>query len=138
MLDILNIEGNFSNPVGDSAYDVAVNNGFKGTEQEWLDSLIGPPGPQGPKGDTGATGPAGKDGTNGIDGKVDDVLVDGKSVVTDGIANIDLSSVSELDNVLRNILEAIQEGGTTSNTIAEIEQVIVSYFENKTVEEVEA
>ena len=24
---------------GDSAYQVAVNNGFKGTEQEWIDSL---------------------------------------------------------------------------------------------------
>lgn len=71
-------------------------------------------------------------------GKVDDVLVDGKSVVVDKIANIDLSSVSELDNVLRDILDAIQNGGTTSMVIEEIEQIIVSYFENKTVEEVEA
>lgn len=29
---------------GQSAYEVAVNNGFEGTEQEWLDSLQGPPG----------------------------------------------------------------------------------------------
>lgn len=28
-------------PAGDSAYDVAVSNGFEGTEQEWLDSLGG-------------------------------------------------------------------------------------------------
>jgi hypothetical protein len=28
-------------PEGDSAYDVAVDNGFVGTEQEWLDSLVG-------------------------------------------------------------------------------------------------
>jgi hypothetical protein len=28
-------------PVGDSAYDVAVENGFVGTEQEWLDSIGG-------------------------------------------------------------------------------------------------
>lgn len=46
-------------------------------------------------------------------------------------------SVSDLEKVLQDILEAIQKGGTTSNTIAEIEQIIVSYFENKTVEEVE-
>lgn len=26
---------------GKSAYDIAVSNGFSGTEQEWLDSLIG-------------------------------------------------------------------------------------------------
>lgn len=39
---------------GDSGYQVAVANGFIGTEVEWLASLVGPPGPQGPKGDTGA------------------------------------------------------------------------------------
>ena len=27
--------------VGDSAYEIAVNNGFTGTEEEWLDSLKG-------------------------------------------------------------------------------------------------
>lgn len=51
--------------VGKSAYEIAVDNGFEGTEQEWLDSLEGiqgekgDTGPQGPKGATGATGPAG-------------------------------------------------------------------------------
>lgn len=29
-------------PAGDSAYDIAVDNGFVGTESEWLDSLVGP------------------------------------------------------------------------------------------------
>jgi hypothetical protein len=47
------------------------------------------------------------------------------------------NSVMELENVLRDILEAIQNGGTTSMIIEEIEQLIVSYFENKTVGEVE-
>ena len=28
-------------PAGDSAYEVALENGFEGTEQEWLDSLVG-------------------------------------------------------------------------------------------------
>lgn len=32
---------------GESAYDVAVDNGFVGTEEEWLESLVGPPGPGG-------------------------------------------------------------------------------------------
>src|SRR5690606_4657878 len=44
---------------GESAYQVAVDNGFVGTESEWLASLKGEPGPageQGPKGDTGASG----------------------------------------------------------------------------------
>lgn len=35
---------------GPSAYQVAIENGFEGTEQEWLDSLVGPEGPQGPAG----------------------------------------------------------------------------------------
>ena len=38
---------------GLSAYEVAVKNGFEGTEQEWLDSLKGEPGIQGEPGDTG-------------------------------------------------------------------------------------
>ncbi len=50
---------------GDSAYEVAVANGFTGSETEWLASL------KGDKGDTGAdgaTGANGQDGTNGVDG----------------------------------------------------------------------
>lgn len=54
---------------GLSAYEVAVKNGFAGTEQQWLDSLRGPQGPQGPAGNdgqdgqTGPQGPAGPSGT---------------------------------------------------------------------------
>jgi hypothetical protein len=35
-------------PNGESAYQLAVNAGFTGSEAEWLASLIGPPGPPGP------------------------------------------------------------------------------------------
>lgn len=41
---------------GLSAYEVAVENGFRGTEQDWLDSLVGPRGPKGPKGEKGEPG----------------------------------------------------------------------------------
>lgn len=34
-------------PEGDSAYEVAVTNGFVGTQKEWLASLVGPAGPSG-------------------------------------------------------------------------------------------
>ncbi|MCP9020031.1 MULTISPECIES: hypothetical protein [Bacillus amyloliquefaciens group] len=47
---------NVSIVTGKSAYDIAVDNGFSGTVEEWLASL------KGEKGDTGATGAAGKDG----------------------------------------------------------------------------
>jgi hypothetical protein len=38
------------------AYQVAVDNGFVGTEQDWLDSLVGPQGDEGPQGATGSPG----------------------------------------------------------------------------------
>ena len=50
---------------GFSAYEIAVQNGYTGTVEEWLLSLIGPEGPQGEKGNTGAQGPTGPAG-NGI------------------------------------------------------------------------
>lgn len=56
---------------GKSAYEVAVEDGFVGTDAEWLASLqgadgaTGPQGPTGPKGDTGDTGPQGPQGESG-------------------------------------------------------------------------
>ena len=47
---------------GDSAYEVAVNNGFVGTEAQWLASLVGPAGSAGAAGSTGATGATGSAG----------------------------------------------------------------------------
>lgn len=61
-------------PQGDSAYEVAVINGYVGTEVDWLASLVGPMGPQGPQGEqgiqglTGATGLTGAQGPQGIQG----------------------------------------------------------------------
>lgn len=42
--------GNVKVPRGYSAYEIAVQNGFTGTEQEWLDSLVGAPGADGADG----------------------------------------------------------------------------------------
>jgi hypothetical protein len=50
---------------GDSAYEVAVKNGFVGSVAQWLASLVGA---QGVKGDTGATGPQGVAGPQGQQG----------------------------------------------------------------------
>jgi hypothetical protein len=47
------LHGAFPSKAGDSAYQVAQKNGFEGTEQEWLASLVGPPG------GAGAAGPSG-------------------------------------------------------------------------------
>ena len=56
---------------GESAYEIAVDNGFVGTVEQWLASLKGSKGDKGDKGDKGETGAAGadgKDGANGADG----------------------------------------------------------------------
>lgn len=50
---------------GDSAYQVAVKNGFKGTEEEWLASLVGEKGLPGEIGPAGPTGPQGEKGADG-------------------------------------------------------------------------
>lgn len=55
-------------PPGASAYEIAVENGFVGTEAEWLASLEGAQGPQGPQGIQGIQGPAGADGAPGAPG----------------------------------------------------------------------
>ena len=60
--------GGGSGADGASAYEVAVANGFVGTEVEWLASLVGPAGADGAPGADGAQGPAGADGAQGPSG----------------------------------------------------------------------
>ena len=55
---------------GKSAYQIAVDGGFEGNEQEWLQSLKGAQGPQGPKGEAGAQGLQGPKGDKGEQGAV--------------------------------------------------------------------
>ena len=71
--------------------------------------------------------------------KQEQVEIDGE-VITPYLPVFDelVNDVAGLEKILQDILVAIQNGGTTSNTIAEIEQLIVSYLETKTIEEVEA
>lgn len=61
-------------PKGDSAYNLAQQDGFEGTVEEWLDSLVGidgedgAPGQKGDKGDKGDQGPQGIQGVVGPQG----------------------------------------------------------------------
>lgn len=56
---------------GKSAYEIALSNGYNGSETAWLESLKGadgvqgPIGPQGPKGEAGVAGPQGCKGDTG-------------------------------------------------------------------------
>ena len=65
---------------GKSAYQIAVEHGFSGTEAEWLASLKGPigeTGPQGIQGPQGERGPAGADGAVGPQGPKGDTGLQG-------------------------------------------------------------
>ncbi len=55
-------------PAGDSAYTIAVANGFSGTEAQWLTSLTGADGADGADGSVGPAGPAGPAGADGAAG----------------------------------------------------------------------
>lgn len=50
---------------GKSAYEIALQDGFEGTEEEWLESLKGEPGAKGEQGDVGPAGPQGPQGAAG-------------------------------------------------------------------------
>ena len=54
---------------GKSAYEIAVEHGFVGTEADWLESLKGVDGKDGCDGRNGADGLPGRDGIDGTDGK---------------------------------------------------------------------
>jgi hypothetical protein len=62
-------EGGGIGQKGDSAYQVAVKNGFVGTETEWLESLKGADGKDGIDGKDGEKGETGERGLQGIQGE---------------------------------------------------------------------
>lgn len=90
---------------GKSAYQIALDNGFEGTEEEWLLSLTGPQGETGPKGDTGEQGPQGEAGPQGEQGEQGVPGADGK----DG-APATINGVNALTIEAKDGIKATQEG----------------------------
>lgn len=93
--DGIKINGNVISAVdAKSAYVIALEHGFIGSEDEWLASLKGAKGEkgeqglQGIQGEKGQNGKDGTNGTNGIDG------VDGKDGI--GITNAEINNSGEL------------------------------------------
>lgn len=90
---------------GKSAYEVAVEQGFVGTEAEWLTSLHGADGKDGVDGEKGDPGESGVyvgtdepteanvwiDPSGEPTSMVDDVQIYGTSIVADGVANIPIA-----------------------------------------------
>lgn len=60
------IAGGGAGEPGKSAYEIAVEHGFVGSEEDWLESLKGEKGDKGDKGDRGEQGLPGKDGADGF------------------------------------------------------------------------
>lgn len=93
---------------GLSAYQIAVNNGFSGTETEWLNSL---------KGEKGEVGPQGPQGEAAANFEVDDTLrVPGKAA--------DAAATGAKLSQLSGEIEDLKGSGTgaTTEQLAQIEQ----------------
>ena len=85
---------------GYSAYEIAVQQGYSGTEEEWLASLVGPQGPQGIQGIHGPTGPQGVQGETGPSG-----VYIGSSAPTDPDVNVWVDPEGNDDDVAEVILD---------------------------------
>lgn len=78
---------------GRSAYQLARDKGYGGTETQWLASLKGDAGQAGKDGPTGATGPAGQTGPAGRDANVQVEYRDGINVPAITVLNLGAATV---------------------------------------------
>ena len=106
---------------GKSAYEIAVQNGYDGTESDWLESLkgqkgdTGEPGTAGAKGNPGEKGDQGEPGTpgkNGVNGKDGANGINGKDGV-DGFSPV--ATVTETDTGAT--ITITDKNGTTTATV---------------------
>ena len=86
---------------GKSAYEIAVENGYKGSETEWLASLKGADGQDGAP---GAPGPAGQDGADGPQGT--------------GIQDVTLTEIPDFGSMAWADIAEISEAGQASQAFA--------------------
>lgn len=102
-----------------SAYNLAVEGGFSGSQAEWLASLNGDPGEDGVDGGQGPAGPAGADGQQGPAGPAGADGTDG----SDGVDGVD--GVSGYEVIGRGADASAENGRVTMVTgCAEGEQVM--------------
>lgn len=109
--------GPIQGPEGKSAYDLAMQNGFVGTMEEWLESLKGETGPPGPEGPQGLPG---KDAdlteVNQEITNIKQTVTDNKTEVTEHLAesNINAHKIGNIDG-LQTALEEIADSQMTVN-----------------------
>ncbi len=151
VLDTSGIDYNFGGEVlrcllseggkdGKSAYELAVDSGFDGTKDEWLESLKGADGVIGSDGESAyeiavsngfvgdeaqwldsLNGEAGKDGKNGANGVTPTITIAKVSAgLTPSVTNTGTGTNVTLDIVLPSGIGSSSVSGTIANTIGEI------------------
>ena len=99
---------------GYSAYDIATQNGYAGSEADWLASLRGETGPQGPIGAEGPTGPVGPEGPVGAEGPTGPVGPEGppgggpRSVMYDSDSGDVLTLTGADGTRIANVADAVE------------------------------
>ena len=93
---------------GDSAYQVALNNGFIGSELDWLASLQGVDGVDGMNGDPGEPGVPGVPGANGLSAY--------QIAVNNGFVGTEAQWLNTLSGYAISVVSALP-GSPDSNTI---------------------
>jgi hypothetical protein len=101
---------------GASAYELAVANGYRGSQLQWLASLrgpqgaVGPPGQQGPQGEQGPAGERGLPGAQGPKGETGPAGADGYTPVK----GLDYFTEAEIQDVVDRVLSEIPASEETA------------------------
>ena len=99
-------------PPGKTAYQVAVDEGYRGTEAEWLASLVGPQGPQGETGEQGEPGEPGPPGSPGPQGAPGATGPDGKSAYAQAVEGGYAGTEAEFKAMLANAVSYTAQNPT--------------------------
>lgn len=113
----LEVEVQEIGPQGLSAYEVYLQTGGTLSEEEWLQTLIGPQGeqgeqgPVGPEGPQGPIGPEGPQGEKGEKGDIGGVSLEEVQAITGELDNLSTEDKSNLVNAINEVLAEISSGG---------------------------
>lgn len=126
---ILNTGGGGAGSNGKSAYEIWLELGNEGTEEEFIASLKGPKGDTGAQGATGADGPKGDKGEQGVQGPEGEPGTPGAkgdkgepgTPGADGADGISVTAIEHIMNagVLESVVYTMSDGSTINATITE-------------------